>query len=199
VVIPALVGYARCSTGHQFVDLQVAQLQGLGVAPSGIYRDEGKTGTTRDRPGLRAALAACRSGDTLVVTALDRLSRKTIDALNISQELWDRDVSIGVAGMVFNLDEAMDRCMFTVLAAMAEMDQGQRRSRTMAGIERNKATRVYTGRKPVLTTEREREMVATYRRGGVTQHQLADAFGVSRNTVARTLARYPRPTLTAVS
>ena len=35
----------------------------------------GLTGTNRDRPGLRLALAACRGGDTLVVTKLDRLAR----------------------------------------------------------------------------------------------------------------------------
>ncbi|HEY6663942.1 MAG TPA: recombinase family protein [Propionibacteriaceae bacterium] len=32
-------------------------------------------GANRDRPGLRLALAACRAGDTLVVTKLDRLAR----------------------------------------------------------------------------------------------------------------------------
>jgi len=37
--------------------------------------DHGLTGTNRARPGLREALAACRSGDTLVVTKLDRLAR----------------------------------------------------------------------------------------------------------------------------
>ncbi len=45
-----------------------------------IYVDHGLTGTDRERPGLREALAACRSGDTLVVTKLDRLSRSLPDA-----------------------------------------------------------------------------------------------------------------------
>ena len=34
-----------------------------------------ETGANRERPGLREALAACRAGDTLVVTKLDRLAR----------------------------------------------------------------------------------------------------------------------------
>ncbi|HZJ04910.1 MAG TPA: recombinase family protein [Nocardioidaceae bacterium] len=38
------------------------------------------TGTNRERPGLREALAACREGDTLVVTKLDRLARSSPDA-----------------------------------------------------------------------------------------------------------------------
>ena len=198
-MIQALVGYARCSTNTQHLHAQVATLKALGVAPSGIWTDQGKSGTTRDRPGLKAALAACREGDTLMVTGLDRLSRKTIDALQIAQELWDRQVSIAVGGMVFNLDDGKDYGMFGMLAVFAQMDFSSIRSRTMAGIKQAQAERKYTGRKPVLTLERERELVATYRRGGVTQHQLADAFGISRNTVARTLARYPKPTLSAVS
>jgi len=45
------------------------------VQPDRVYVDHGITGTHRQRPGLREALAACRPGDTLVVTKLDRLAR----------------------------------------------------------------------------------------------------------------------------
>ena len=35
--------------------------------------DQGLSATDRTGPGLREALAACRAGDTLVLTKLDRL------------------------------------------------------------------------------------------------------------------------------
>lgn len=70
-----LVGYARVSTEHQDLTAQRDGLRSLGVGDDRIYVDHGLTGTNRDRPGLRLALAACRTGDTLVVTKLDRLSR----------------------------------------------------------------------------------------------------------------------------
>jgi DNA invertase Pin-like site-specific DNA recombinase len=47
-------------------------LAALGVGTQRIYVDHALTGSNRDRPGLREALAACRAGDTLVVTKLDR-------------------------------------------------------------------------------------------------------------------------------
>src|SRR6476619_2765278 len=47
----------------------------------------GLTGTNRARPGLREALAACWSGDTLVVTKVDRLARSLTDARDIVEEL----------------------------------------------------------------------------------------------------------------
>jgi hypothetical protein len=37
-------------------------LHALGVGDDRIYVDHGLTGTNRDRPGLRLALAACRAG-----------------------------------------------------------------------------------------------------------------------------------------
>ena len=39
---------------------------------------------------MRLALAACRSGDTLVVTKLDRLARSLPDARDILDELTKR-------------------------------------------------------------------------------------------------------------
>ena len=42
----------------------IEALAGLGVATERIYDDPGLTGTTRARPGLREALAACHDGDT---------------------------------------------------------------------------------------------------------------------------------------
>jgi hypothetical protein len=75
-----LIGYARVSTTEQDLTAQRDGLTRLGVEPSRIYVHHGLTGTNRARPSLREALAACRAGDTLVVTKLDRLARSLPDA-----------------------------------------------------------------------------------------------------------------------
>ena len=75
-----LVGYARVSTEQQDLTAQRNGLHVLRVGDDRIYVDHGLTGTNRDRPGLRLALAACRAGDTLVITKLDRLARSLPDA-----------------------------------------------------------------------------------------------------------------------
>jgi DNA invertase Pin-like site-specific DNA recombinase len=87
-----LVGYARVSTEQQDLTAQRNGLCALGVGDDRIYVDHGLTGTNRDRPGLRLALAACRAGDTLVVTKLDRLARSLPDARDILDELTKRHV-----------------------------------------------------------------------------------------------------------
>jgi DNA invertase Pin-like site-specific DNA recombinase len=79
------IGYARCSTDTQDLTAQRESLIALGVTPKRIYVDHGLTGTNRDRPGLREALSACRAGDTLVVTKLDRLARSLPDARDMAR------------------------------------------------------------------------------------------------------------------
>lgn len=55
-----LIGYARVSTDDQDLTAQREALATLGVAADRIYVNHGLTGTNRERPGLREALAACR-------------------------------------------------------------------------------------------------------------------------------------------
>jgi len=90
------IGYARVSTTGQDLTAQRDGLAALGVATDRVYVDHGLTGTTRARPGLREALPACRSGDTLVVTKLDRLARSLPDARDIVEELRIRALVVRI-------------------------------------------------------------------------------------------------------
>ncbi len=87
-----MVGYARVSTDAQDLTAQRQVLAGLGVDPDRVHVDHGLTGTNRAGPGPREAMAACRRGDTLVVTKLDRLARSVPDARDIVDELTARGV-----------------------------------------------------------------------------------------------------------
>ncbi len=58
------IGYARVSTTDQNLSLQKDALQGAGCAR--LFTDI-LSGARVERPGLAAALAECRPGDTLVV------------------------------------------------------------------------------------------------------------------------------------
>ena len=73
-----LVGYARCSTDKQDLEANRQILLDFGVRAEQIYLDRAYSGTSRDRPGLDQALAAVRTGDTLVVPKLDRLARSVL-------------------------------------------------------------------------------------------------------------------------
>ena len=90
------LGYARVSTSRQDLDRQVDALQAVGIDPARIYLDK-KSGSTVDRPGLRAVTGYARAGDVIVVHTLDRLGRTVRDTLNLIHELAERGVGSGTS------------------------------------------------------------------------------------------------------
>ena len=125
-----LVGYVRRSTEEQGLTAQRDGLAKLGFQPDRVYVDHGLTGTNRERPGLRETLAACRAGDTLVVTKLDSLARSLPDARAIADELTARQVSLNLGGSVYDPTDAVGRLLFNVLAVVAEFEPDLIRLRT---------------------------------------------------------------------
>jgi hypothetical protein len=74
------IGYARVSTGGQKLDRQLDALRRAGCRR--IFADK-RSGKDTDRPELAAALGFMQPGDTLVVPALDRLSRSLQDLITV--------------------------------------------------------------------------------------------------------------------
>ena len=174
-----LIGYARCSTDQQDLTAQRDGLTSLGVEPGRIYVDHGLTGTNRDRPGLREALAACREGDTLVVTKLDRLARSLPDARAIADELTARQVRLSLGGSVYDPNDAVGRLLFNDLI----------RLRTKEGMRVAKAKGRVRGKQPKLNPRQEAHLVSLMAAGEHSTAELADLFGVGRSTVYRALGR----------
>ena len=138
------------STDAQDLTAQRDALTALGVQPDRIYTDHGLTGTNRARPRLREALAACRVGDTLVVTKLDRLARSLPDARNIVEELTEADVKLNIGGSIHDPADPVGRLLFNVLAMIAEFESDLIRMRTREGMKIAKAKGRLRGKQPKL-------------------------------------------------
>ncbi len=151
--------------------------------------DHGLTSTNRERPGLRQALAACRDGDTLVVTKLDRLARSLPDARAIADELTARQVRLSLGGSVYDPNDAVGRLLFNVLAMVAEFEADLIRLRTKEGMRVAKAKGHLRGRRPKLNARQEAHLVSLVAAGQHSTAEVADLFGVSRPTVYRALQR----------
>jgi DNA invertase Pin-like site-specific DNA recombinase len=188
-----LIGYARCSTDAQDLTAQRDALTALGVQPDRICIDHGLTGTSRTRPGLREALAACRSGDTLVVTKLDRLARSLPDARDIAGELTETGVKLSIGGSVHDPDDPVGRLLFNVLAMIAEFESDLIRMRTREGMKVARAKGRLRGKQPKLTPAQEAHLVELWRAGQHTSAELAELFSVARSTVYRAVSRAGGP------
>ena len=184
-----LIGYARCSTDQQDLTAQRDGLTALGVRPSRIYVDHGLTGTNPRRPGLREAIAACREGDTLVVTKLDRLARSLPDARAIADELTARQVRLSLGGSVYDPNDPVGRLLFNVLAMVAEFESDLIRLRTREGMKVAKAKGRLRGKQPKLNRRQEAHLVGLVQAGEHSTAELADLFGVARSTVYRAIER----------
>jgi len=183
------IGYARCSTDKQDLAAQKAALEKLGVAPERIYTDHGMTGTNRDRPGLDQALAAARSGDTLVVPKLDRLARSVPDARAIADSLIARGVKLALGASVYDPADPMGKMFFNILATFAEFEADLIRMRTREGMAIARAKGKLRGKQPKLSDKQQKELRRMYGTGNYSISDLAEIFTVSRPTVYRTLKR----------
>ncbi|MEU7767540.1 recombinase family protein [Nocardia sp. NPDC049190] len=184
-----LVGYARCSTVLQDLTAQREILTSLGVPDERVYLDRGLTGTNRSPPGLDQALAAVRTGDTLVVPKLDRLARSVPDAREIGDTLVARGVRLSLGSSIYDPADPMSKMFFNMLADFAEFETDLLRMRTREGMAIARSRGKLKGRRPKLTTRQQAELVRMHASSDYTIAELMEVFSVGRATVYRVLDR----------
>jgi DNA invertase Pin-like site-specific DNA recombinase len=142
----AIYGYARVSTIDQDLDIQRAALRAAGCE---IVREEKVSGTSRDgRPELDTLLAFLRTGDTLVVTRIDRLARSLRDLQNIVHDLKSRGITLKATEQPIDTSTAAGKAFLDMLGVFAEFETNLRRERQLEGIAEAKAKGKYKGRVP---------------------------------------------------
>ncbi len=178
-------GYARVSTTTQAtngnsLDAQEAELRRAGAEV--VYKDR-FTGTGIDRPELGRLLGVVETGDTVVVTKLDRLARSVRAGVDVIEELLSRGVTVHVLNMGVMDNSASGRLLRTVMLAFAEFERDMIVERTTEGRELAKL------RDPDWQTGRPRRVLedwdATYarqQRGEITVEQGCRALGIGRST-----------------
>ena len=179
----AVVGYARVSTIGQSLDVQMSKLSEFGCEK---IHQEKRSGTTADRPELKAVLDYVRSGDTLVITKLDRLARSTLHLTQIAENLNIKRVKFVVTDQNIDTSTPTGKLLFNVLASIAEFETEIRKERQMEGIKKAKSKGVQFGRKPVLTNDQIEEM-RNKRSTGILIKDLMAEYGLSKASVYRLL------------
>ncbi|MXR36912.1 recombinase family protein [Craterilacuibacter sinensis] len=146
----ATIAYLRVSTDDQTIDNQRMQIEAKGykVESNHWYVDEAISGSTRasERPQFKAMLDYLRDGDTLVVAAIDRLGRNTIDVLQTVETLKNKGVSVISLRESFDLTTPAGQMMLTMLAGLAQMEKAIIAERREAGMARARAEGKHMGR-----------------------------------------------------
>ena len=183
-----LIGYARVSTRQQSTDRQQVDLMAAGVRRDELYVDHGVSGARASRPQFDRALDALISGDTLVITTLDRLGRSTQNMLAFADELRGRGAGLRVLNLVGgDVDTAtpMGSMLFTIMAALAQMEHEIKRERVTDSISKRREAGKDLGGRPRRVTDSQIRSAVRLVEGGDTAAQVARDLGMSRATFYR--------------
>jgi len=181
----AVIGYARVSSIGQSLEIQIDNLSKYGCEK--IYKEK-RSGTTAQRPEMKACLDYVRSGDVLVITKLDRLARSIFHLHKIVNDLNIKDVGFKVLDQSFDTTTKDGRLMFSILASIAEFETELRSERQLEGIAKAKQNGVAFGRKSKLT-EKEVNSMIIERATGSKIKVLMQKYNLSKASVYRIMSQ----------
>ncbi len=178
------IGYTRVSTLDQNLALQQDALKEAGCEKIFI---EQMSGAVPDRPALREALDYARSGDTLIVSKLDRLARSMKQLIETIEKLRLRNIGFRSLTEAIDTTTAQGIQVFHMFSALAEFERALIRERTRAGRAAAKRAGRTGGRPPKLTKDDLDVARTLLANPDITVGDVADRLGVSPATLYRYL------------
>lgn len=174
-------GYARVSTRHQDLEGQLRQLEEERCDK--IYFEK-ITGTKSDRPEFQKLLQAIQTGDTLVVTKLDRFARSTQDALNTIKYLFEKGVRINVLNLGVIENTSTGRLIFTIFSAFADFERDLIVERTQEGKEIAKQRPGFKEGRPKKYSKQQIDLAMQLLESN-SYTQVEKMTGISKSTLTR--------------
>lgn len=153
-----------------------------------LYIDQGSAGARAARPQLDVALTALEPGDTFVITTLDRLGQSTQNVLAFAEDLRGQGVALRVlnlGGGDVDTTTPMGSMLFTVMAALGQMEHEIKRERVLDSIDKRRKTSKNLGGRPRIITNSQIRSANRLIEGGEPRAQVARDFKMSRATFYR--------------
>lgn len=110
--------------------------------------DDGYSGTTMDRPGLKKLIHAAnrKQINAVIVYRLDRLSRKQRDVLYLLEDVFDaNNVTFRSATEPFDTSTPLGRAMLGILAVFAQLERDTIIERTKGGLRQRVSRGLWSG------------------------------------------------------
>jgi len=178
--------YARVSTKDQSCELQLRDLRtycaARGFEAAREYVDVGVSGAKDSRPELNKLMddARKRQFDSVVVWRFDRFARSTKHLLLALEEF--RSLGIQFISYQENVDTGspLGQALFTIVAAVAQLERDLIRERVTAGIRNARANGKTLGRPKRIV---DREEILRLKGTGHSLRQIASTLCVSYGTV----------------
>lgn len=150
--------YVRVSTEKQKFDSQLHDLkrdaERRGWTIYKIYEDK-MSGTKDNRPGLNQLMkdARRRKFNVLLVWRFDRFARSSKHLINVVEELSCLNINFVSYQENIDLKSPMGTAMFTILAALAQLERDITSERVKAGLRAAEKKGIILGRPPTMSQE----------------------------------------------
>lgn len=203
----ATYGYHRTSTSEQHLDRGINEIETFcnssGMQLERIYTDQ-QTGKNFNRPRYQVLKEdILRSGDTLIITELDRLGRNKRETLKELQYLKDKGVRVMILEIPTTLQDlsAMDNSMAQMImetinnmlielyATMAQAEIEKKEKRQREGIDAKKARGEWDeyGRPKAEKPENWDEVIKRWENGEITAVRAMELTGLKKTTFYKLL------------
>jgi DNA invertase Pin-like site-specific DNA recombinase len=194
--------YMRVSTGHQKSDLQLDSLRAYaaraGLEIVGEYIDLAASGRKENRPQLQALMRAARHHEyaCILVWKFDRFARSVSHLIKALEEFNHLSIRFISVQDQIDTNSPMGKAMFTIIAAMAELESSLISERVKAGMKAAQARGKRVGR-PATSVRlvRQIEDLAVTTDLSVRQIQEALQGKVSRAVVGEIVKRMRNPSI----
>lgn len=184
--------YARVSSKDQNLDRQIAAFTALGATERDIITDK-ESGKDLDRAGYQALKnAILRSGDTLVVKSLDRLSRNKTDIHNELRYFKENGIRVKVIDLpttMMDLPEGQEwvfemvnNILIEVLGTIAEQERATIKQRQAEGIAAAKEKGKKLGRPALTFPANWNEVYFSWKSGEITAKTAMERTGTKRTS-----------------
>jgi DNA invertase Pin-like site-specific DNA recombinase len=180
-------GYVRVSTSRQSYDRQTAALEAYDEPIFKIY-EEKTSGKTMQRPQLQAMLKDAQSGDTVVVSSLDRFGRTTLGILQTIEELAEAGITIKSLKPGEQFEGITGKLILTMMAAIAEWERENTNERAADARAARAEKEGAQGRSKTALARDNVEQVKALKAQDWGAQKIAKRLKISRASVYRALA-----------
>jgi len=186
--------YARVSTRDQSCDAQLRDLRAYcasrGFLKVSEYVDIGESGATDSRPELNRLMdhARKRQIDAVLVWKFDRFARSTKHLLLALEEFRSKGIQFVSYQENMDTNSPLGQALFTIVAAVAQLERDLIRERVCAGIRNARAAGKSLGRPRRIV---DSDVIARTRSEGASVRQISRDLGIGYGTVRSRLGLVP--------
>ena len=182
-----IYGYARVSSKTQLkgnsLEEQELELRNNGCQ---VVIPEQHTGKTTNRPKFKELIEkTLESGDTLMVTKLDRLARTVSEGIDAVKFLFSKGVRVHVLNVGLLETTPMGNFFITTLLAVAELERSMILERTAAGKEIARQKPDFREGRPAKFSQEQVLLAMTLLNAGNSYSKVVSMTGISKATLVR--------------